>query len=390
MPSIVFYLQVHQPFRLRRYSVFDTGGEYFDDRLNAEICRKVARKCYLPANRAMKDIIRRHGERFAVNFSLTGVAVEQFRRWAPEVLDSFVELNETGRVEFLAETYYHTLAFLYDRHEFAEQVRMHVELMEGLFDRRPAAFRNTELTYNNDLPQLIRPLGFTTIITEGAPQVLGARSPSRVYRPHDGSDIKILLKNSRLSDDVAFRFSTTYWEHYPLTVDKFAQWVDAALSDGCACNLFMDYETFGEHHWAETGIFEFLHAMPEKIIATGRHAFETVSAAAARHQPEDELDVPETISWADTERDISAWLGNSMQIQALEDLYSLGPKVLAAGDERLRDDWRKLQTSDHFYYMSTKWLGDGVVHKYFTPYESPYDAFINYMNVLDHLRGRIK
>ncbi len=383
-------MQVHQPCRLRRYSVFDTSGDYFDERANADICRKVAEKCYLPANRALGNLIRRHGERFAVNFSLTGTAVEQFRKWTPQVLDSFAELNDTGRVEFLGETFYHSLAFLYDRDEFAEQVRMHSELMERLFGRRPTAFRNTELAYNNDLPPLAESMGFSAVLTEGASQVLGDRSANMVYRPRGGAAVKLLLKNWRLSDDIAFRFSTHDWEHHPLTAEKFAGWVDAALDDGCVCNLFMDYETFGEHHWAETGIFEFLDSLPEKVIADGRHEFATVSDAAGKYPPADEIDVPDTISWADTERDLSAWLGNSMQIEALDGLYALGDKIRAAGDERLRETWRKLQTSDHFYYMSTKWLGDGVVHKYFTPYESPYDAFINYMNVLDHLKGRIK
>jgi len=389
MASVVFYFQVHQPFRLRRYSVFDTDTNYFDDPHNERICRKVTEKCYLPANRLMAELIDRHDGRFRISYSLTGTIIEQWRRWAPEVLESFLELRRTGCVEFITETYYHSLAFLYDRDEFIRQTRMHRELMEELFGRGPRVFRNTELTYNNDVAKVVEDMGFDGILTEGADHVLGYRSPTFIYNPPNCARLRMLMKNYRLSDDIAFRFGNRAWQEWPLTAERFTQWVDQINGNGYVCNLFMDYETFGEHQWADTGIFEFLRALPEKVLATGKNDFLTVSQAIDRYPSAGEMDVPHMISWADTERDISAWLGNSMQANALHDLYALAEDVLAAGDEALLRDWRQLQTSDHFYYMCTKWFADGDVHKYFNPYGSPYDAYINYMNILDNVRSRV-
>ena len=388
MASVVFYFQVHQPFRLRRYSIFDSDTNYFDDERNEEICRKVLAKCYMPANAAIKELIDRHEGRFRVSYSLTGSAIQQFHRWAPEVIDSFLDLVGTGCVELITETYYHSLAFLYNRQEFIAQTKMHMALMEELFGQRPRVFRNTELTYNNDVAKMIDEMGFEAILTEGADHVLGYRSPNFIYSPPNCRRLRMLMKNYRLSDDIAFRFSNRDWAEWPLTSDKFAGWVDKINGNGYVCNLFMDYETFGEHQWADTGIFEFLRALPGAIFADGRNDFLTVSQAIDRYPPVGEMDVPHMISWADTERDISAWLGNSMQANALHDVYELADRVLATGDEALIDDWRKLQTSDHFYYMCTKWFADGDVHKYFNPYESPYDAYINYMNILENIRSR--
>jgi len=390
MASVVFYFQVHQPFRLRRYTVFESEANYFDDHRNEEICRKVAEKCYLPANQVIAELIDRHEGRFRVSYCVTGMIAEQLRRWAPEVLDSFAALARTGCVEFIAETYYHSLSFLYNRDEFVAQTRKHVLLMEELFGCRPQIFRNTELAYNNDVARIVEDMGFDGILTEGADHVLGYRSPNFIYNPPNCGRLRMLLKNYRLSDDIAFRFSNRSWSQWPLTAEKFAGWVDQINGNGYVCNLFMDYETFGEHQWADTGIFDFLRAMPEKVLAGGKNDFLTVSQAVSRYPSVGEMDVPEMISWADTERDISAWLGNSMQANALHDLYVMADDVLASGDETLIDDWRKLQTSDHFYYMCTKWFADGDVHKYFNPYESPYDAYINYMNILDNVRARVE
>ncbi|MFW6065380.1 MAG: glycoside hydrolase family 57 protein [Planctomycetota bacterium] len=389
MASVVFYFQVHQPPRLRRYSIFDSEPNYFDEWRNEQILRKVADKCYRPATQAIRDLVYEHEGRFRASYSLTGTVIEQLRRWAPDVLDLFVELSRTGCVEFIAETYYHSLSFLYDREEFIEQTRLHCDLMEDLFGHRPRVFRNTELTYNNDVAKVVEDMGFEAILSEGADHILGYRSPNFLYKPPNCDQLRMLLKNYRLSDDIAFRFSNRGWPEWPLKAEKFAGWVDQINGNGYVCDLFMDYETFGEHQWADTGIFEFLRALPGAVMSNGKNDFLTVSEAIDRYPVVGEVDVPHMISWADTERDISAWLGNSMQSNALHDLYSLGNDVKGTEDEILIDDWRKLQTSDHFYYMCTKWFADGDVHKYFNPYESPYDAYINYMNILDNVRARI-
>jgi len=389
MASVVFYFEVHQPFRLRRYSIFDSGSNYFDEQANAAICKKVASKCYLPTNRVIADLIREHEDRFRVSYSVTGMAVEQFRRYCPEVLDSFLELAGTGCVEFIAETYYHSLAFLYRRDEFVDQTEAHRQLIAELFGQTPRVFRNTELTYNNDVAKTVEEMGFDAILTEGADHILGYRSPNFVYNPPNCRGLRMMLKNYRLSDDVAFRFGNRSWKEWPLTAEKFAGWVNQINGNGYVCNLFMDYETFGEHQWSDTGIFDFLRAVPGKIMEVGDNDFLTVSEAIDRYPSTGELDVSHMISWADTERDISAWLGNSMQANALYEVYALADEVRASGDPELIDDWRKLQTSDHFYYMCTKYFADGDVHKYFNPYESPYDSYINYMNILDSIRARL-
>jgi len=390
MASVCFYFQVHQPFRLRRYSVFDSDANYFDDYKNAELCRKVASRCYLPTNRLMLDLIHRYGKDFAVSYSITGVALEQFERWAPEVVDSFRALVDTGQVELLAETFYHSLAFLYSREEFREQVMAHTARMAEVFGVRPKVFRNTELIYNNDLAHFVEGLGFAGITAEGADHILGYRSPTFVYRPVGTDRIRLLLKNYRLSDDIAFRFSDRSWPEWPLRAETFAKWVDQVNGNGYVVNLFMDYETFGEHQWADSGIFAFMEHLPERILTGGKNQFMTLSAAVDAYEPVAELDIPHMVSWADMERDLSAWLGNAMQSNALHELYRMEDEVKAKGDPHLLHDWRRLQTSDHFYYMCTKWFADGDVHKYFNPYESPYDSYINFMNVLDNLRSRLK
>ena len=390
MASVCFYFQVHQPFRLRRYSVFDTEPNYFDDFKNAEICRKVAQKCYLPANRLMLELIRRFGKDFAIAYSITGTAIEQFQKWAPEVVDSFRALVDTGQVELLGETFYHSLSFLYSREEFREQVVAHAAKTQEVFGVRPRIFRNTELIYNNDLAHFVQGLGYQGIVAEGADHVLGYRSPNYLYRPVGTDRIALLLKNYRLSDDIAFRFSDRNWADWPLTAEKFAGWVDQVNGNGYVVNLFMDYETFGEHQWADSGIFQFMEHLPEHVLRSGKNNFMTLSRAVQAYAPAAELDIPHMVSWADMERDLSAWLGNAMQSNALHELYRLEEAVKAAKDPHLLHDWRRLQTSDHFYYMCTKWFADGDVHKYFNPYESPYDSYINFMNVLDNIRARLK
>ncbi len=389
MPSICFYFQVHQPFRLRRYSVFDADSNYFDDHKNAMICRKVAEKCYLPANQCVFDLIKRHDGRFRVSYALTGVVLDQFEAYTPDVIDSFRRLAETGCVEFLCETYHHSLAFLYSRQEFVDQVALHRQKVEDLFGNVGTTFRNTELIYNNELADAAHQLGFKAVIAEGADHILGYRSPDYVYRP-PATPIHVLLKNYRLSDDIAFRFSNRGWSEWPLTVEKFSRWVNQVHGNGYTVNLFMDYETLGEHQWKDTGIFDFFYHLPDEILRHPHNSFRTPSEVAEMHEPVGEFDAPHLISWADTERDLSAWLGNAMQSNALKELYALESAVKAKGDDDLLNDWRRLQTSDHFYYMCTKYFADGDVHKYFNPYESPYDSYINFMNVLDNLASRTK
>ncbi|MCP4707391.1 MAG: alpha-amylase [Planctomycetes bacterium] len=390
MASVCFYFQVHQPYRLRRYSIFDTDENYFDEYKNGQICRKVARKCYLPANRLLLNLIERYQGRFKIAYSITGVILDQLEKYAPEVLSTFHALAQTGCVEFLSETYYHSLSFLYNRDEFSEQVRLHQDKIEQLFGQRPTIFRNTELIYNNDLAQFVSGMGFKGILCEGADHILGYRSPNFVYRPMGQGDIKLLLKNYRLSDDVAFRFSNRGWPEWPLTADKFARWVSDVNGNGHTVNLFMDYETLGEHQWEDTGIFDFLGHLPEKILEHPDNDFKTPSEVIESYDAVGEIDVPYMISWADIERDLSAWLGNAMQSNALYELYRMEEQVRQTEDPQIIEDWRKLQTSDHFYYMCTKWFADGDVHKYFNPYDSPYDSYINFMNVHDNLRSRCR
>lgn len=392
MVDVCFYFQVHQPRRLRNYSVFDirNNQNYFDDEKNKEIMLKVARKCYLPMNALLLDLIKKHNGAFKVSFSISGVCLEQFEEFAPDVLESFKALAKTGCVEFLGETYYHSLSFLYNQQEFKKQVDMHSKKIEELFNQKPTVFRNTELIYNNELPKLAERMGFKAVITEGADHILGWRSPNFLYHPVGTKNIKLLLKNYKLSDDIAFRFGNKAWEEHPLFVEKFEQWVSANNGKGNVINLFMDYETFGEHQWEDTGIFDFMRGLPQAILKNPDNSFVTVSEATAKHDAVSDLDIPNTISWADLERDTTAWLGNKMQNVAIEELYRMGLPIEAQGDEKTMQLWRYLTTSDHFYYMCTKWFSDGDVHKYFSPYESPYEAYIAFMNVMNDLAFRLR
>jgi alpha-amylase len=391
MIAVCFYFEVHQPFRLRPYHFFDVGVDphYLDEQKNRDICRKVANKCYLPANKVLLDLIKLYGSDFRVSFSITGTAIEQFRMYSPETLDSFRRLADTGQVEFLNETYYHTLASLYSENEFRAQVAKHGQLMREEFGYNPVAFRNTELIYSNHIAWLAREMGFQTILLEGIERVLDWRSPNHVYAPEHSPGIKCLLKNYRLSDDVAFRFSDRNWKDWPLTAEKFAGWVHQVAGNGTTINLFMDYETFGEHQWEDSGIFSFLKELPGRILRHPDFCFRTVTQVSRAHQPVGTIDAHSPISWADIERDLSAWMGNSMQKEAIRGIYELEEAVHATGDPALLDIFRKLQTSDHFYYMSTKYWSDGDVHKYFSPYGTPHDAYIYYMNALHDFRERL-
>ncbi|WP_301967496.1 glycoside hydrolase family 57 protein [uncultured Desulfovibrio sp.] len=384
MSAICFYFQVHQPYRLRHYTFFDIGANswYEDENANCGILLKVARKCYLPMNALLLKLIRRHEGQFKVSFSISGTALDQFETYAPEVIQSYRELVATGCVELLSETYNHSLSFLYSPDEFREQVRLHDDRIEELFGVRPTSFRNTELIYNNALAHAVEEMGYKAILAEGADHVLGWRSPNFVYKPSGGESLRLLLKNYRLSDDIAFRFSNHDWPEFPLTAEKFASWAQAAGAAGDIINLFMDYETFGEHQWESTGIFQFMEALPGVLLSLPGFSFVTPTEAAAMFQPVASLDVHNFMSWADAERDLTAWLGNDMQQDAITAVYRLEEKVKASRNEDLLRTWRRLQTSDHFYYMCTKWFADGDVHSYFNPYGTPYDAYINYMNVL--------
>ncbi|WP_455552357.1 glycoside hydrolase family 57 protein [Desulfovibrio sp.] len=384
MSAICFYFQVHQPYRLRHYTFFDIGANswYEDENANCGILLKVARKCYLPMNALLLKLIRRHEGQFKVSFSISGTALDQFETYAPEVIQSYRELVATGCVELLSETYNHSLSFLYSPDEFREQVRLHDDRIEELFGVRPTSFRNTELIYNNALAHAVEEMGYKAILAEGADHVLGWRSPNFVYKPSGCESLRLLLKNYRLSDDIAFRFSNHDWPEFPLTAEKFASWAQAAGAAGDIINLFMDYETFGEHQWESTGIFQFMEALPGVLLSLPGFSFVTPTEAAAMFQPVASLDVHNFMSWADAERDLTAWLGNDMQQDAITAVYRLEEKVKASRNEDLLRTWRRLQTSDHFYYMCTKWFADGDVHSYFNPYGTPYDAYINYMNVL--------
>jgi alpha-amylase len=389
MASVCFYFQMHQPRRLRRYSVFDADAQYFDTPRNSHIIRKVANKCYLPATKLLLRLALRHQGDFRVGFSMTGCVVDQLKRFAPEVLELFRELVDTGCCEFLAETYHHSLAYHYSTGEFDRQVDMHTRMIEDLFGQTPTVFRNTELIYNNDLAAHIARMGrFTGILAEGVDAPLNGRTPNHVYTPPGHPELSLLLKNYRMSDDIAFRFSNRDWSEWPLTAEKYADWIVNAGEEGQVVNVFIDYETFGEHQWQETGVFDFLAALPAMVLARGA-GFTTPSESIESYEPVGVYDVTQMTSWADTERDLSAWMGNAMQSSALHELYRLEEPIKAAADPALLADWRTLTTSDHFYYMCTKYFSDGDVHQYFNPYESPYDSYINFMNVLDHLRTRM-
>lgn len=376
---------------MRTYRFFDIGSShhYYDEYQNRTIIKRVVERSYLPMNRLLLDLIKEYGAAFKVSFSISGIAIDQFKQYSPEVIKSFKALADTGNVEFLAETYAHSLVSLKDKEEFKKQVEQHSNTIEELFGRKPTAFRNTELIYSDEVGEQVLEMGFDVMLTEGAKHILGWKSPNFMYCSAVNPKLKLLLRNFQLSDDIGFRFSNQTWNEWPLTAEKFAKWINTYKNQQVV-NIFIDYETFGEHQWKETGIFEFMKELPKQVLSTTNFKFRTPSELANELQPVSAVSVPTPISWADEERDLTAWLGNEMQDEAYDLLYSLKDKVSRCSDPEISKDWLYLQTSDHFYYMCTKWFSDGAVHKYFNPYTTPYEAFINYMNILSDFISRVE
>lgn len=390
MPSVCLYFQVHQPNRLKHYSFFEIGNDRFyeDDLLNAEILNKVADKCYIPANQMMLDLIETHGKKFKIAYSLSGVFMEQCEHHRPDVIASFKKLADTGCVEFLGETFYHSLAYVYSKDEFTRQVKMHSKKIKELFGKTPKVFRNTELIYNNEIAHFVELLGFKGIMAEGLESILENRTPDVLYKAPNADNIKTLLRNYVLSDDVAFRFSQTGWKEYPLTPDKYVGWLNKN-PEVDNINIFIDYETIGEHHWADSGIFDFWEGFINTAISK-KIKFLTPTEVVKNYTVKGVYDAHEYTSWADSEKDLSAWNGNNMQKEALDKVYQLGEYIEKSTHKDLIHVWAKLQTSDHFYYMSTKHLNDGIVHSYFSPYDSPYDSYVFYVNCLSDLEIRLE
>lgn len=391
MRSICFYFQVHQPYRLKQYRFFDIGKDhyYYDDYQNSYLARRIADKCYIPMNNVLLDLINKYGPRFKISFSISGTALDQFQEYTPDVIESFKKLAATGSVEFMAETYAHSLSALKSKEEFKKQLEHQSSMIENLFGQKPKTFRNTELIYSDEIGNMVSELGYETMLTEGAKQILAWKSPNYVYTNAINPKLKLLLKNYQLSDDIAFRFSQRSWDGWPLTAEKYVDWLNQIDQKEEVVNLFMDYETFGEHQWEDTGIFDFMKALPEKVFQNTNFGFQTPSEVAETHQAVGSVHVPHPISWADEERDLTAWLGNELQDEAFDKLYNLEEKIKQINNPQIIRDWELLQTSDHFYYMCTKWFSDGDVHKYFNPYGSPYESFINYMNVFSDFSIRV-
>ena len=392
MRSVCHSFQVHQPYRLRTYRFFNIGQDhyYYDDYQNRHIIRRVAEKCYLPANRMMLQLINEFGKAFKVSYSISGTALDQFEQYVPEVIDSFRMLAATGCVEFISETEYHSLACLGNEQEFIRQVETHRKRIEKLFSQTPQTFRNSELIYSDSIGETIGNLGFHTMLTEGAKHVLGWKSPNYIYCNNLNPKLRVLLRNFRLSDDMSFRFSEKKWSEWPLTAEKFVGWLNAMDPHEEVVNLFMDYETIGEHQWKESGIFDFFYHLPSALFSNSNFTFSTPEELYNRLQPMAAISVPYAISWADEERDLTAWKGNELQSEALSKLYSLSDAITKCNDPVILRDWGYLQSSNHFYYMSTKWFSAGEVHKHFNPYNSPYDAFINYMNTISDFSIRVE
>jgi len=391
MRSLCLCFDVHQPVRLKKYRFFDIGNSdyYYDDHSNEMITRRVAENCYLPSNKIIFDLIQKYQGRFRVAFSISGTAIDQFKIYVPEVIESFKELAATGCVEFLAETYTNSLVFLKNKDKFKRQVEAHAITIEALFGSRPTVFKNTGLIYSDEIGAMIAEMGFNATLAEGPNHLLRWRSPNYIYSNAIHPTLSVLLKNQRLSDDITFRFSNSDWSGWPLTAKKYVSWLKKIPEEEKIVNLFLDYETFGEHQKKETGIFKFLTSLPSAVFTKSEIEFMTPSLVIAHHQPVSTLHVPYPVSSADEEGDLTAWLGNELQQDAFDKLYGLSEKIDQYTDTNLLNDWQYLQTSDHFYYMSTKSYSDGEVHSYFNPYDNPYDAFMNYMNVLNDFTIRL-
>lgn len=396
MRAICLYLHMHQPIRYREYSIFDVGNtsNYFHDdyhgkQSNERIFKKVAEKCYHPTLDLLEQKIKQHPN-FKFSLSITGTWLEQAEKWDRELISQIKRMVATGQIEIVGETYYHSLSFFYNQAEFEDQVKLHTIKIQQLFGVTPKVFRNTELSYNDNLASWAEKNGYLGILAEGWDKILGWRSPNYVYQPTGCEKIKLLLKNYRLSDDIAFRFSNRGWDEWPLTVPKYQQWINDACLNGPLINLFMDFETFGEHQWADTGIFSFLEQFIDQWLAKNGNQFVTASEACQIMSPVDKISMPEIVTWADTERDLSAWNDNAMQKTAILDLFSLRDRILESKDSTLISDWRHLTTSDHTYSMCTKYWNDGDVHAYFSAYNSPYESFMYYMNILRDLLYRLE
>lgn len=394
--GVALYLHVHQPWRVRPYSLFEVASDhrYFSgspssDQDNEYLLHKVAEKSYWPMNEMLENLLNTYPE-FRLSLSITGTFIEQAEQFMPELLSSFKRLVDTGRVEIVAETYYHSLSYFYDKEEFAAQVEMHRNKIREVFGVETEVFRNTELAYNNDIAMWAEQAGFKGILAEGWDDVLGWRSPNYVYRPAGTNNIALLMKNYKMSDDIAFRFSDRSWNSWPLTAEKYSDWLDSATREASLVNLFMDYGVFGEHQHHSTGIFSFFEKFVEEWIGRENHTFHTLSGAIDANEIQGDISVPQTVTWADSERDLSAWLGNDLQKEAMRHLYSLKDAVVASGDLSIIADWRRLQSSDHIYYMSTKSSDDGEIHSHFRPYDSPYNAFLYYMNAIRDIHWRAR
>ncbi|MDE6123471.1 MAG: glycoside hydrolase family 57 protein [Duncaniella dubosii] len=391
MKAICFYFQIHQPFRLKRYRFFDIGNDhyYYDDFANDDIITRIAQRSYIPAAETLLRMIEAGNGKFRCAFSISGTALEQFEQYVPEFIDLLKKLADTGCVEFLAETYAHSLSSLADPEEFANQVKVHDEKIKELFGQTPKVLRNTELIYCDDLAPQILAMGYKGVITEGAKHILGWKSPNYVYCAASAPKLKILLKNDKFSDDISDRFSNTAWDEYPLTADKYIDWIASTPAEEQIINLFMNLEVFGDFQPRETGIFQFLEALPRFAEERGIE-FWTPTTVVSKLKPVAELSIMHPISWADEARDTTAWLGNKLQNEAFNKLYSVSERVRLCEDRRLKQDWYYLQASDHFFYMSTKNMHDGSVHSHFSPYDTPFDAFTNYMNVLADFIVRVE
>jgi alpha-amylase len=404
--DIVFVFEVHQPHRLRKNlfwenKIFKRAKKeelfdyYFDNEVDQEIFERAAKKCYFPANQILLEQIDAHrsdARQVKFSFSLSGVFLEQCEKFSLDLLESFKQLAQTGCVEFLDQTYYHSVSSLYSqKEEFKQQVRMHRDTIKTLLGVTPKVFENTELLYNNGIAKLVEDLGYKGIYTEGAEKILGGKSPNQLYSPAGTSKIRLLLRNYKLTDDVGFRFSSRWWPEWPLTAEKYARWI--AETQGECINIFPDYETFGEHHWPETGIHDFLSHLPDELLKFEHLRMATPSEVVDKYLPSGEVDVPEsggTVSWADSERDSSGWLGNAMQWAYYTNLQRLEPLIHEADDPEFLRLWRYFQISDHLYYMFAAGGGPGQVHSYFSPYESPVNAFVAAEMALHDFENRVR
>ncbi len=380
--TICFHFHVHQPLRLKTYRFFNMGKDhnYLDMSANRSIIQRLATECYLPMNNLLLDLIERHKGAFKVSLSISGLAIEQFKHYTPDVLESFKKLAATGCVEFVAGSYSHSLSSLVEGKEFEQEVKSQMAMIKKEFGQTPTTFANTELIYSDIIGERVAAMGFKTMVTEGAKHVLGWKSPNYIYANAINQKLRLALRNYKLSDDICLRFSNQGWEGWPLTADKYTEWLSS--SAGEVVNLIMDYETFGEYQKANSGIFEFMRALPDRVLATGEMEFATISEATTAHQPIGVLHCPHPMSWTDEERDITAWLGNELQNEAFSKLYAMQGDINRLGEKDYDYVWNFMKASDNFYYMATKWFSDGDTHSYSNPYDSSYAAFINYMNVL--------